>query len=488
MLHKEFLSNTFAKFVHMPEGQKDITPVCYAAGNTVRICPEPQTFLGGLENAGNRKTECRRLFEQMSANFKQVELSASPSGLWFNSTKDGINLRLGVEDSSGQPLPVRMGDVSVHGLVAGQTGSGKSVLLHNLIFNMLAEYPPWELDLYLADFKRVEFSKYMTGEMDTPHICACAATSEIRYVLSLIEYLVDCMNAREDFFKRIGVTKIAQFRTMYPNIVLPRILLIVDEFQQMFLEASAKENEKIHQMLTMIVKKGRATGLHILFASQEMSQTLSRSDLSNFRLRIALNCNAAVSLDVLGNRGASRIKRGYALVNTTDGSEETNQKFTVPFIESDESQDTNRLSYFDEYLLTLAKMAQSFKFRKNCKFYQEDYQEPMNNLESILDRVRGYRSGFFAEGKQKYFEAFTLGSYVTFSSKRYDIQTLFVEYGRNKNIMAISPNAEDIAYLQKLLSLNLITSPRSEMINAAYRHEIYSFQPTVHSLFALERV
>ena len=122
-----------------------------------------------------------------------------------------------------------------------------------------------------------------------PHVVACAATGEIRYVLSLIQHLVNCMNAREDLFKRMGFEKISKFRSFYPDIVLPRILLIVDEFQQMFLEASAKESELIQRMLTAIVKKGRATGVHVIFASQEMSGTLSRSALANFRMRVALN-------------------------------------------------------------------------------------------------------------------------------------------------------------------------------------------------------
>lgn len=484
MTHSDFLQKTFSQYISNPASAKDIDPVGYRPGRRIAVCPEPRTFLKKLEDAGNRKSECRRLFQQLIPQFKEVDLSRAPGGLWFNTTKNGINLRLGVEDSSGHPVPIRMGDVSVHGLIAGQTGSGKSVLLHNLIFNTLAEYAPWELDLYLADFKRVEFSKYMNGETQTPHICACAATGEIRYVLSLIEYLVDCMNAREDFFKRMGVAKIAQFRDMYPDVVMPRILLIVDEFQQLFLEASIKENEKIHQMLTAIVKKGRATGLHILFASQEMSGTLSRSDLSNFRLRIALNCSSAVSSDVLGNRAAARIKRGTVLANTSDGSEATNQQFTVPYIETDEKPDSNERSYFDEYLLSLGMLSQQMHYEKNHKFYQEDMQEPIRKLERVLDQIKDYRKNLYRDNK--YFEALTLGSYVTFSNLRYDIQTLFIERGRNKNILAVSSMAEDIAYLQKLLSLNFTTSPRAEATGQDYQHIIYSLQPAVHSLFQLE--
>ena len=347
----------------------------------------------------------------------------------------------------------------------------------------MAEYPPWELDLYLADFKRVEFSKYMDGQHTAPHVVACAATGEVRYVLSLIQHLVDCMSAREDFFKRMGFEKIAKFRQAYPDVVLPRILLIVDEFQQLFLEASTKESEQIHRMLTAIVKKGRATGVHILFASQEMSQTLSRSDLANFRMRVALNCDPTVSLDVLGNRKAAECPVGYVYVNCSDYSESTNMQFQVPYIKTEVSSEEFEKGvrpYFDKFLVMMSQAAHNIKYAKNTKFYQEDYQEPLEDLVSILEHIQGYRRDI----RNQYYDVLTLGRYVTFSPLKYDIQTLFIERGRNRNILAISPNVEDIAYVQRLLSLNFKLAPDDGKIGA-YQHMIFSFMPSVENLFPL---
>lgn len=356
------------------------------------------------------------------------------------------------------------------------------MLLNNLIFNLLAEYPPWELDLYLADFKRVEFSRYMS-DSPTPHVCACAATGEVRYVLSLIAYLVDCMNAREEFLSRLGLTKLEEFRERYPNLVLPRMLLIVDEFQQLFLEASPKEGDEVRRLLTLIVKKGRATGLHILFSSQEMGQTLSRSGLANFRLRFALNCSAGVSMDILGNRGAASIRRGTVIVNTSDGTEEQNEKFRVPRIETDEENGT--ASYFYRYLSMMASYARGMEFQKNQKFYKEELQEPFSALEEVLERIRDYRRDCLKGGR--YFDVLTLGSFVRFSRLRHDIQTVCLENGRSKNILAVSPQVEDLAYLGKLFAANFTSSPRADITGVPYRHEIYSFQPMVHNLFDLER-
>lgn len=487
LTHISFLQSLLNHIYHKQEKSSgEIVAVRYEKGSVIRVCPEPHTFLDELDDFANDKLRCAEKFLELSQEFQKVELEPPGSNwlYWFNTTVKGINLRPGLLD--GVPTPVVMGDTAVHGLMAGQTGSGKSVLLNNLIFNALAEYPPWELDLYLADFKRVEFSRYM-NQYETPHVCACAATGEIRYVLSLIQYLVDCMNAREDFFARMGIDKISTFREKYPNIVLPRILLIVDEFQQLFLEASNRESEIIRQLLTAIVKKGRATGLHILFASQEMTQTLSRSDLANFRIRFALNCSVNVSMDVLGNRAASRIAKGTVLVNQEDGSEERNLEYKVPFIEAEKIIKGSTQPYFYEFLKMLKEAEGYFHFEKPKKFYKEEMQEPMEVLEDILGRICEYRKRYYT-GENKYFEVLTLGNYVTYTNLRYDIQTLFIEYGRNKNIFAISPKIDDLAYLGRLLWINFDTSPRNSVIGADYIHEIYSFHPLLQSIMQLEKM
>ena len=490
--HSKFFFNTFSKYVQATlekTDQEEIDNNPYGGKKEIIICPEPLHFLKLFGALGPDEQKTRLQFEKLCTQedmgFKKLDISKGNSGIWFNTTKKGINLRLGIEDATKEPTPISLGDNCVHGLIAGQTGSGKSVLMHNIIFNLIGEYAPWELDLYLADFKRVELSKYMTKGCITPHVCACAATSEIRYVLSQINYIVDCMNAREDFFKRMGIEKIKTFRDTYPNIVLPRILLIVDEFQQMFLEASPKESEQIRKMLTAIVKKGRATGVHIIFASQEMSHTLSASDLANFRLRICLNCNPSVSLDILGNKKAANCARGFVLANFDDYSERTNHCYQVPICEGEIDEldsDGKKMEYFNYYLQHLSREANRFGFLKNSKFYDEYEQKDITALEKILEKIYSYRSSNMVSN----FDILTLGRYVTYSSKKYDIQTLFIEKGLNKNILAISPNVEDIAYLQMLLWKNFSTSPIKDAVGEEYKHIIFSLSPSVEKLYVLE--
>lgn len=493
LLHKKFFFDDFKNYINgtlEKSGQNEIDDVPYGGEKEIILCPEPLRFLKSFGSIGADENKIRERFEQLclqeEMGFKKLDVSKRNSLIWFNTTRKGINLRLGIDTTTKVPTPIVLGDNCVHGLIAGQTGSGKSVLMHNIIFNLIGEYAPWELDLYLADFKRVELSKYMTKGCKTPHVCACAATSEIRYVLSQINYIVDCMNAREDFFKRMGIEKIKTFRDTYPNIVLPRILLIVDEFQQMFLEASPKESEQIRKMLTAIVKKGRATGVHIIFASQEMSHTLSASDLANFRLRICLNCNPSVSLDILGNREAANCARGYVLANYDDYSERTNHCYQVPICEGETDvldSKGKKMEYFNAYLLDIFKEAVRFGFHKNSKFYDEYEQKDITALDTVLEKIYSYRRDYMGSN----FDMLTLGRYVTFSSKKYDIQTLVIERGLNKNILAISPNVEDVAYLQMLLWKNFSASPVKDIDGADYQHIIFALSPSVKNLYDLDK-
>lgn len=90
---------------------------------------------------------------------------------------------------------------------------------------------------------------------------------------------------------------------------------------------------QITDLLTSITKLGRATGFHLMFASQEMSGTMSQSAFANFKARFALACDSEVSSRILGNPAASKLdKKGTVLANIGAGKEETNQLFKVPFV------------------------------------------------------------------------------------------------------------------------------------------------------------
>lgn len=432
--------------------------------NNQYICiKEPLEFIE-MFNGCNGQDECKILFQKLvdERNPRVVDQVINKcedvDGVWFNTTQNGINLRPGLKDEEwSSPTTITLGDDAVHSLVAGRTGSGKSVFLNSIIFSLLAEYAPWELDLYLADFKKVEFSRYLS-KYDVPHIKAVAATSEIRYVLSLLNYLASCMIARQNFFALIGQQKLSEVREKY-KIVLPRVLLIVDEFQQLFLEATNIESTQITDVLTSITKLGRATGFHLMFASQEMSGTMSQSVFSNFKARFALACDAEVSSRVLGNSGAARLeKKGLVLANFGAGKEDTNQLFKVPFVSEE---------YFYEYLQNITELGSKVNFNSVHKFYQEDSIKGMDELSNVLDAIKDVRAEYLKKNSSL-FDIVTLGEAVVFNYRKYDYETVFLEKGVRKNIGVFSPIVDDTVYVCKLLAENFKSSPKAE----EYQHHI----------------
>lgn len=451
------------------------------------ICPEPIHFVKQITSCGT-SVDRQQKFTEILQELKPVKPLSVDSKLWFNTTKNGINLRLGNYNSdSGDQMPVTLGDNSVHGVIVGRTGSGKSVLLNNIILNLSSEYSPWEIDLFLIDMKKVELARYMREGFDggymTPHVKACGATSEVRYVVSLLKHIHDSMKARQDLFASVGIQKISDFREKYSKelgreVVLPRILLIVDEFQQLYLESKSSERRALETYITAITKLGRATGVHLLFASQEMSNALSSKDLANFKLRIALSCDPQVSEFILGNTDASNIGKGTTLANIEGGNGEKNLFYQTPNINNNDT-DEHGIGEFEQYLERIYKNSLSSGYHKVQKFYQEDTQENVN----VISKLKSNSSVMSQINRMKEFnpalvDAFVVGTGVLYSDKKNDYESFFLQKGKKGNIGIICSQDLDIASTLKMFTENFKCSTVKFRHCVVYESEIMrSFYP-----------
>ncbi|MDZ7620661.1 MAG: FtsK/SpoIIIE domain-containing protein, partial [Patescibacteria group bacterium] len=254
---------------------------------------------------------------------------------WTADSRAGINIPLGRAGATRlQHLQLGKG-TSQHVLISGKSGSGKSTLLHALITNIALRYSPDEVELYLIDFKKgVEFKAYADGQL--PHARVVAIESEREFGLSVLVRLDDELRRRGDRFRELRVQDIRGFRNAVPDESLPRILLIIDEFQELFVEDDRLAQEA-SLLLDRLVRQGRAFGIHILLGSQTLSgaYSLARSTIGQMAVRIALQCSEADSHLILSedNTAARLLTRpGEAIYNDANGLFEGNHPFQVAWL------------------------------------------------------------------------------------------------------------------------------------------------------------
>ena len=209
-------------------------------------------------------------------------------------------------DSKGEPQHFVMGVRGVHhGLVGGDVRMGKTNLLHVLISQLALAYPPEELELYLLDFKEVEFDAYLTERL--PHARAITSRTDREFGLSMLRRFHDEIDRRARLCREAKVTDLPDYR-LATGQVLPRALVIMDEFQVLFSEEDRLAREA-GRLLADIAKRGAAFGLHLLLATQSPGGPLAaylRPVYEQMALRIALGCTAAERLPGHPRRGERR--------------------------------------------------------------------------------------------------------------------------------------------------------------------------------------
>ena len=250
-------------------------------------------------------------------------VAVPPAQRWSADTTDGLDAQIGV-DSKGEPQHFVMGTRGVHnGLVGGDVRMGKSNLLHVLITQLALKYPPEELEFYLLDFKEVEFDAYLTQKL--PHARAIASRTDREFGLSMLRRFHDEIERRARLCREARVTQLPEYRRETGQ-VLPRSLVIMDEFQVLFSEEDRLSREA-GALLADIAKRGAAFGLHLLLATQSPgSGSLTahlRPAYEQMALRIALGCTLpSVSQSILGevNETAAKLTRaGDAIYNDRRG-------------------------------------------------------------------------------------------------------------------------------------------------------------------------
>lgn len=282
--------------------------------------PAPERQVALLEAAAEVK--------QPESTFNWTSgVGLSEDGWWRTAADQMIETPVG--DGVAVWFGQKGGANCAHGVLAGTTGSGKSNFLHVMITGLAVRYSPRELQFYLVDGKSgVEFNRYR----GLPHARVVSLRTAPVFAQSVLADLAAEMERRYALFGEAGVQGLADFRRKRPDMALPRLLLVVDEYQQLF----ENDPETASALLGRLSDKGRAAGVHLFLASQRFTahgMLYADKIFTNIGLRIALMMPDAAGLTEFGPRGKQMIKEldkpGMVVVNDRGGDDTANQRGMV---------------------------------------------------------------------------------------------------------------------------------------------------------------
>lgn len=279
--------------------QHDIALALATRTGTVRIeAPIPGKSLVGIE-VPNHSLEIVGLKSILASD----ELSKH---------KSKLAVALG-RDTASSPIIVDL-DRMPHVLIAGTTGSGKSVLINAIIASLLFRNSPDQLKLILIDPKRVELTNYN----NIPHLLTPVIT-EPEKILSALKWAMAEMDRRYKLFQSVGVRNIAGYNEMSGFQALPYIIIVVDELADLMMFAPVE----VEDAVTRIAQLARATGIHLVLATQRPSVDIITGLIkANIPCRIAFNVASLVdSRVILDGPGAEKLLgRGDMLFLPPDAS------------------------------------------------------------------------------------------------------------------------------------------------------------------------
>ncbi len=230
-------------------------------------------------------------------------------------------------DVSGKPVVADLTRMP-HLLIAGATGSGKSVCINSLIASVLVSRSPDDVQLVLIDPKQVEMSQYK----GLPHLRLPVVT-DMDKVVATLRWTVLEMERRYTRFSEVGARNIVAFNEKMPQERLSYLVIVVDELADMMMTAA----EDVERLICRLAQLGRAAGVHLIVATQRPSvDVLTGLIKANLPTRIAFAVSSAVdSRVILDHAGAERLLgRGDALYQA--GDEMNPRRVQGSFVSDDE--------------------------------------------------------------------------------------------------------------------------------------------------------
>lgn len=254
-----------------------------------------------------------------------IELLTIPA---FTDQNSILSMAMG-KDISGNPVIADLGKAP-HMLVAGTTGSGKSVAVNSMILSMLLKYTPDQLRLILIDPKQLELANYN----DIPHLLTPVVT-DMKDAVNALNWCVNEMERRYKLMSYLKIRKLSDYNRKVEEAIangedlidptwkasdsvvgeraprltpLPSIVIVADEFADMIMQVGKKAEE----MITRLAQKSRAAGIHLLLATQRPSvDVITGLIKANIPTRVALRVNSKIDSRTILDAGGAEDLLGH---------------------------------------------------------------------------------------------------------------------------------------------------------------------------------
>ncbi|WP_413113961.1 FtsK/SpoIIIE domain-containing protein [Thaumasiovibrio sp. DFM-14] len=274
-----------------------------------------------------------------------TDVTNTDSTSWWQKKSDyEIRVAIGGSGAKKDDLELWFGEsngrqICAHGMLGAMTGAGKSNLYHAMILGLACSYSPDELQLYLIDGKQgVEFKCYPS----LPHAKVVSLNTSPDLSRSVLNELVDEMIRRNEMFKRLGFDNLRDYRLAgSPEGALPRLLLVVDEYQTLFEDDRDGVGS---ELMDKLATQGRSAGVHMFVGSQRFGAAGMQNQQSifgNIHLRVGMQMSDAdvTALQEFGPNGKRLLRAckeaGQVVINDSAANDDKNRAGRVTYL-SDE--------------------------------------------------------------------------------------------------------------------------------------------------------
>ena len=309
---------------------------------------------------------------------ENVYLSEIISSKDFSKKNIKLPIALG-KSISGAPITGDLASMP-HLLIAGTTGSGKSVCINTIILSLLYRHSPEKCKFILIDPKMLELSTYE----GIPHLL-CPVITEAKKAASVLGWVVKEMESRYRLMTKVGVRNIDGYNEKH-KLSMPYIVVIVDEMSDLMLVAG-KEIENYIQKLSQMA---RAAGIHIIMATQRPSvDVITGTIKANFPTRISFQVTSKIdSRTILGEQGAEQLLGKGDMLYMSSANKIV--RIHAPFVSEDEIEKINNFlrsqaepEYIDEIL--------NFADEKDTKSTNSDDENLDELYQTALEIVKSER-------------------------------------------------------------------------------------------------